>query len=351
MTQAQQTEALRLAAICETKGMFPVADELNRMHARILELEQGKCLHQIAEPAEDIWPCINIDVDEHGAITNAKLYSPGLPAGNHDVYPVRVPYMDEHTEAWLTCVKELERFDSSFLNREGMNGIECAASVIRELVSRAQLAAAPQAVQPAVPVGGQSRFKGEKDWQWCAAEHVAMVLATPSEWQNYEVRYVYAHPAEGIQSHAEAAAAVCINSALKRIHAGKPSEAVAPLEHALSALAHLSEAVPAQCPNINEPRGCWRVACQLGGKCREPERAATQPAARGLVERDEALEAVRKAFCKLQRYSFFLDSRGNVRRCADHCGNWVEFEAVHTLFEPQAVDAALAAQAKQGGEA
>ncbi|MNY83863.1 hypothetical protein D3C78_00060 [compost metagenome] len=51
MTQAQQPEALRLAAICETKGMFPVADELNRMHARILELEQGKCLHQIAEPA------------------------------------------------------------------------------------------------------------------------------------------------------------------------------------------------------------------------------------------------------------------------------------------------------------
>lgn len=51
MTQAQQSEAQRLAAICETKGMFPVADELNRMHARILELEQGKCLHQIAEPA------------------------------------------------------------------------------------------------------------------------------------------------------------------------------------------------------------------------------------------------------------------------------------------------------------
>ena len=52
MTQAQQSEAQRLAAICETKGMFPVAYELNRMHARILELEQGKCLHQIAEPVE-----------------------------------------------------------------------------------------------------------------------------------------------------------------------------------------------------------------------------------------------------------------------------------------------------------
>jgi len=51
MTQAQQPEALRLAAICESKGMFSVADELNRMHARLLELEQGKCLHQIAELA------------------------------------------------------------------------------------------------------------------------------------------------------------------------------------------------------------------------------------------------------------------------------------------------------------
>jgi hypothetical protein len=77
--------------------------------------------------------------------------------------------------------------------------------------------------------------------------------------------------------------------------------------------------------------------------------AATQPAAQGMDARDAAFEAVRKTFCKLQRYSFFLDSRGNVRRCADHSGNWVEFEAVHTLFEPQSVDAALAAQAKQGG--
>lgn len=76
--------------------------------------------------------------------------------------------------------------------------------------------------------------------------------------------------------------------------------------------------------------------------------AATQPAAQGMDARDAAFEAVRKAFCKLQRYSFFLDGAGNVRRCADHCGNWVEFEAVHTLFEPQSVDAALAAQAKKG---
>ena len=79
--------------------------------------------------------------------------------------------------------------------------------------------------------------------------------------------------------------------------------------------------------------------------------AATQPAAQGMDARDAAFEAVRKAFCKLQRYSFFLDGAGNVRRCADHCGNWVEFDAAHTLFEPQSVDAAIAAQAKQQGKA
>ena len=78
---------------------------------------------------------------------------------------------------------------------------------------------------------------------------------------------------------------------------------------------------------------------------------ATHPTQHGLDARDAAFEAVRKAFCNLQRYSFCLDSRGNVRRCADRSGNWVEFEAAHTLFEPQSVDAALAAQAKQGGAA
>ena len=234
--------------------------------------------------------------------------------------------------------------------------------------AHALLAAAPQAVQPAVPVGGQSRFKGEKDWQWCAAEHVAMVLATPSEWQNYEVRYVYAHPAEGIQSHAEAAAAVCINSALKRIHAGKPSEAVAPLEHALSALAHLSEAVPAQCPNINEPRGCWRVACQLGGKCREPERAATQPAAQGL-DADSAIRhlaigrAIERVCVELPdgaEISISLEKGAGTVTLID--GNGDEQEnfptddgfagtlnaAVDTAI---ADEAAIAAQAKQGGAA
>lgn len=171
------------------------------------------CLHQIQEPVADIWPCVNIDVDESGNITNAKLYSPGLPAGNHDVYPVRVPYMDEHTEAWLACVAELRKHLPEFMHLRDMNGIECAVAAIREL-----------------------------------AERPAPVQAS---------------------------------------------------------------------------------------------------------DRDAAFEAVRQKFCKLQRYSFFLDDKGNVRRTPDYCGNWVEFEAVHTLFEPAAVEAALAtlaALAAQGSE-
>lgn len=71
MTQIQQPEALRLAAICETKGMFPVADELNRMHARILELEQGKCLHQIAEPAVQGLDALNLTAHEYEQLLKA----------------------------------------------------------------------------------------------------------------------------------------------------------------------------------------------------------------------------------------------------------------------------------------
>ena len=92
--------------------------------------------------------------------------------------------------------------------------------------------------------------------------------------------------------------------------------------------------------------GVWGTA--QSAVCAQFWLAATHPTQQGLDARDAAFEAVRKAFCNLQRYSFCLDSRGNVRRCADRSGNWVEFEAAHTLFEPQSVDAALAAQAKQG---
>lgn len=62
---------------------------------------------------------------------------------------------------------------------------------------------------------------------------------------------------------------------------------------------------------------------------------------------DGAMEAVRRAFCKLPRYSFHLIN-GSARRVQDFSGNWVEVHKVHELFDPVAVDAARAAQAKGG---
>lgn len=66
--------------------------------------------------------------------------------------------------------------------------------------------------------------------------------------------------------------------------------------------------------------------------------------------RDAAFEAVRLEICKLPRYSFFLNQSGGVQRINDRSGNWVEFDAVHQLFDPVEVDAAIAAQQGEGGE-
>ena len=66
------------------------------------------------------------------------------------------------------------------------------------------------------------------------------------------------------------------------------------------------------------------------------------------VVRDAAFEVVRKRLCTLPRYSFVLDDDGLVRRVQDRTGNWIEFDEAHALFDPAAVDAALAAQ---GGKA
>lgn len=58
---------------------------------------------------------------------------------------------------------------------------------------------------------------------------------------------------------------------------------------------------------------------------------------------DAAIEAVRKALCKIPKYSFQIDNRGNLRRNEDSAGNWIEFAAAHALFDPVEVDAAIAA--------
>lgn len=59
--------------------------------------------------------------------------------------------------------------------------------------------------------------------------------------------------------------------------------------------------------------------------------------------RDAAFEAVRKKLCALPRFSFLSDRFG-VRRVPDKSGSWIAFDDAHELFDPVAVDAALAAQ-------
>ena len=81
-----------------------------------------------------------------------------------------------------------------------------------------------------------------------------------------------------------------------------------------------------------------------------PLYTAPQPAPAPLsddVVRDAAFDAVRKKLCALPRFSFLSDGYG-VRRVPDKSGSWIAFDAAHALFDPVAVDAALAAQ---GGKA
>ncbi|EPD36108.1 hypothetical protein HMPREF9701_04927 [Delftia acidovorans CCUG 274B] len=85
--------------------------------------------------------------------------------------------------------------------------------------------------------------------------------------------------------------------------------------------------------------------------------APQAPVMDATAERDEAFEAVRQRLCKLPKYSFILaDGDGGavgVARRKDGSGRWIEFQAAHELFDPVAVDAALAPQAaaKNGGAA
>ena len=77
-----------------------------------------------------------------------------------------------------------------------------------------------------------------------------------------------------------------------------------------------------------------------------PHFPAPQPAPAPLSDddvRDAAFEAVRKKLCALPRFSFLSDRFG-VRRVPDKSGSWIAFDAAHELFDPVAVDAAIAAQ-------
>jgi hypothetical protein len=57
---------------------------------------------------------------------------------------------------------------------------------------------------------------------------------------------------------------------------------------------------------------------------------------------DEAVEALRRRLNELPRFSFLLDEKGNVARVPHHTGHWIDWQSAHELFDPEAVDAAVA---------
>ncbi len=278
MTQAQQPEALRLAAICETKGMFPVADELNRMHARILELEQGKCLHQIAEPAA----------------------YPHLPQSVADV----LDFMDG------------SKVDVDFSQPAPTGGTPLyTADQMRAYVDadRAQGAAAPQAVQPVAPQLKANCYSDDNGdyWRDCpddcdfveglkvgdtyelqasirAWSETFRVTKAPDETSDdYEVELVSsdapAHPAEGVPAQdmvsvkKEDANAFCrILTALGMEEEGDP---VAEVQRLLAATQPAADAVVSIYVTAGGERefNDWKVPLSVGRNL-----LYTQPAAQEL---------------------------------------------------------------------
>jgi hypothetical protein len=54
---------------------------------------------------------------------------------------------------------------------------------------------------------------------------------------------------------------------------------------------------------------------------------------------DEAVDALRRRINELPRFSFLLDSNGNVVRVPSRTGNWIDWQSAHELFDPEMVDA------------
>ncbi len=59
---------------------------------------------------------------------------------------------------------------------------------------------------------------------------------------------------------------------------------------------------------------------------------------------DEAIEALRRTFCRLQQYEFWLNDPPAIVRVPSKHGGWVRFEDVHALFDTEVVDAAIASE-------
>lgn len=57
---------------------------------------------------------------------------------------------------------------------------------------------------------------------------------------------------------------------------------------------------------------------------------------------DEAVEAMRQGLNALPRFSFLLDSHGNVVRVPDRTGRWIDWQSAHELFDTEMVDGLIA---------
>lgn len=119
----------------------------------------------------------------------------------------------------------------------------------------------------------------------CAKDLRAALAATPA----------------AVQTHAEAAAALCINSALTRIRAGNYDEAIEPLEHALRALAAApSAAAPVVLPDpvgtlhCNDECYVWARASEAGQRMRfeQPIALFTEQQVRALLATGGQAQAV-----------------------------------------------------------
>lgn len=72
---------------------------------------------------------------------------------------------------------------------------------------------------------------------------------------------------------------------------------------------------------------------------------------------NELVEALRQGLNELPRFSFMMDSKGNVVRVTDPSGRWIDWQSAHELFDPEMVDALVAklqaraalSKAKKGG--
>lgn len=57
---------------------------------------------------------------------------------------------------------------------------------------------------------------------------------------------------------------------------------------------------------------------------------------------DETVEALRQGLNDLPRFSFLLDSKGNVVRVPDRSGRWIDWQSAHEMFDTEMVDALIA---------